>query len=297
MGLTETYDMLGVAVRVEVPDDAAGARIGELLRDAPTTDRPPVHVLRLEQGADGMRTLSQDGEVVRPDMEPPMSVSVLLWAVHQAAMRTDRFVVLHAGCVALGGRGYLLPGEREVGKSTLVTGLVRDGFSYLSDELGAISLEDNLLYPHARPIGLDPGSFPSFQELEPRTTADFADDRRWHLRADDVRPGSRSEPVPPAAVVFPRYVPGTEPAIEPVRRPEALWLLGRSAVNLDVLGRRGFTTLGDIAASIPAYRLTSGSLEDACRMMRSLDSSDSQGVRLPGEAHRTLWVGEERYGW
>ena len=276
MALAETYDMLGVAVRVEVPDPAAAARIGELLRDAPTTDRHPVHVLRLEQapGPDGTRTLIQDGEVVRPDMEPPMSVSVLLWALHQAAMRTDRYVVLHAGCVALGGRGYLLPGEREVGKSTLVTGLVRDGFSYLSDELGAISLEDGLLHPHARPIGLDPGSFPSFAELEPRTTPEFADDRRWHLRGDDVRPGSRSKPVPPAAVVFPQYVPGADPAMEPARRPEALWLLGRSAVNLDILGRRGFTTLGDIAASIPAYRLRSGSLEDACRMLHLLASGD-----------------------
>lgn len=281
--------MLGVAVRVEVPDDAAAGRIGELLRDAPTTDRPPLHVLRLEQapGPEGTRTLIQDGEVVRPDMEPPMSVSVLLWAVHQAAMRTDRYVVLHAGCVALDGRGYLLPGEREVGKSTLVTGLVRDGFSYLSDELGAISLEDRLLHPHSRPIGLDPGSFPSFAELEPRTTREFADHRRWHLRADDVRPGSRSEPVPPAAVVFPHYAPGADPVIEPVRRPEALWLLGRSAVNLDILGRRGFTTLGDIATAIPAYRLTSGTLEDACRMMRSLGSSDSDGGSAParGASH------------
>ena len=281
MPLAETYDMLGVAVRVDVPDEAAAARVRELLSDAPTTQREPFRVIRLELSPDGTRTLIQDGELVRPDMEPPMAVSVLLWAVHQAAMRTDRYVVLHAGCVALDGRGYLLPGEREVGKSTLVTGLVRDGFSYLSDELGAISLEDHLLHPHARPIGLDPGSFPTFAELEPATTPDFADARRWHLRADDVRPGSRSDPVPPAAVVFPRYVPGAEPALEPVPRPRALWLLGQSAVNLDILGRRGFVTLGDIAASIPAYELRSGSLEDACRMMRSLGSSASRDRSAP----------------
>ncbi len=270
--------MLGVAVRVEVPDDAAAGRIRALLRDAPRTRRAADHVIRLElsSGPEPTRTLFQNGDIVRPDMDPAMSVSVLLWVIHQAAMRTDRFVVLHAGCVALNGRGYLLPGEREVGKSTLVTGLVRDGFSYLSDELGAISLDDGLLHPHARPIGLDPGSFPSFPELEPSDLAEFADQRRWHLRADDVRAGSRSTPAPPAVVVFPSYAPGAPPSLEPVSRPEALWLLARSAVNLDIVGRRGFITLGDIAASVRAYRLHTGNLVDACRMIRSVDSNASR---------------------
>lgn len=278
MALVETYDMLGVAVRVEIDDDTAATRIAELLQDAPRTTETPERVLRLEQANDGTRALIQDGEVVRPDMEPPMSVSVLLWAVHQAAMRTDRFVVLHAGAVALEGRGYLLPGEREVGKSTLVTGLVRDGFSYLSDELGVISLDGRTLHPHSRPIGLDPGAFPWFAELEPKTPPEFADDRRWHLRADDVRPGSRSEPVPLAAVVFPQYVADAEPRLEPIRRPEALWLMSRSAVNLDLLGRHGFTTLGDVAASVPVYRMRSGSLDDAAQMIRSVASSASSGA-------------------
>ncbi len=281
--LTETYDMLGVAVRVEVPDEAAAARIRDLLSDAPRTHRAPDHVLRLEfsSGPERTRTLIQNGDVVRPDMEPPMSISVLLWAVHQVALRTDRYVVLHAGCVALEGRGYLLPGEREVGKSTLVTALVRDGFSYLSDELGAISLDDGLLHPHARPIGLDPGSFTWFKELEPSTEPEFADERRWHLRADDIRPGSRSQPVPPAVIVFPRYVAGAPPVLEQLARPQTLWLMAGSAVNLDIVGRAGFATLGDLAASVPAYRLVTGTPQDASRMMRTIGSSATSGPTAP----------------
>lgn len=276
-GLAATFDMLGVAVRVEVPDHAAAARIRELLRDAPQTRRPPDHVLRLELsgGPERTRTLLQDGDVVRADMEPAMAISVFLWALHQLAMRTDRYVVLHAGCVALEGRGFVLPGEREAGKSTLVTGLVRDGFSYLSDELAALSLEDGLLHPHARPIGLDPGSFSTYAALRPSPPAEFADERRWHLLADDVRAGSRSTPVPPAAIVFPRLELDADSLLEPVSRPQALWLLSTSAVNLDLVGRRGFLTLSDLAASIPAYRLRFGDVEDACRMVRSIGSSVS----------------------
>lgn len=272
-GLSATYDLLGVTVRVVVSDAPAAARVRNLLADAPRTRRAPQHVVRLaSSGPDdpAKRTLYDGDRVIRADMGPSLAVAMLMWHLNQVAAATPHYVVVHAGCVAHGGRAILLPGPMEVGKSTLVTALVLHGFGYLSDEYAAVSLEDGMLHPYSRPIGLDPGSFPSFPHLRPKLEAEFEDSSRWHLRADDVRQGCRSDPVPPGAIVFPRYDTGARLQIEPVGRAEALCMMAEQALNLHLLRGPAFRRLGDLAATVPAYRLVFHNLSEACEAVQHL---------------------------
>jgi hypothetical protein len=88
--------------------------------------------------------------------------------------------------------GLVFAGVMEAGKTTLVAGLVRAGFGYLTDEAGAIERETLLIQPYPKPLSLEPGSWPLFPELEPQ--ADLATDEykayEWQVPTAAIRPGA-----------------------------------------------------------------------------------------------------------
>lgn len=69
-----------------------------------------------------------------------------------AAHATDA-VFIHAGAVAWNGAGIVLPGGSFVGKTTLVTALVRAGAEYYSDEYAVLG-PDGRLIPYAKPLSV-----------------------------------------------------------------------------------------------------------------------------------------------
>jgi hypothetical protein len=95
---------------------------------------------------------------------------------------------MHAGGVVLDGTGVILPGDMEVGKTTLVTGLLQAGADYLSDEAVGVGLTDTDLRGYAKALSLDPGSWPLFPSLEPvvpETVKPFLP-HQWQVRASTL---------------------------------------------------------------------------------------------------------------
>jgi hypothetical protein len=69
-----------------------------------------------------------------------------------AEMTTER-IFLHAGAVAWGGRGVIVPGRSWSGKTTLVAELVRAGAAYFSDEYAVLD-HGGLLHPYPKPLSV-----------------------------------------------------------------------------------------------------------------------------------------------
>jgi hypothetical protein len=61
-----------------------------------------------------------------------------LEAMAYSIVTTFHFTPVHAGCVALDGRGLLLCGESGAGKSTLTYACARAGFTYVSDDVASL---------------------------------------------------------------------------------------------------------------------------------------------------------------
>lgn len=261
-----------LSVGLQVSDPACASRLEELLTDL-RGDEGGVGARQLrlcrQAGRAGGRHVLYDGQrVVAAGMDVDEAVAMVLWHLNQLAVTTAGYAVVHAGAVAAHGRGVVLAAPMEAGKSTLVTALVAAGWTYLSDEFAGLSLADHRLHPYPCPISLEPGSFSLFAHLRPPHAS--GDALRWHLRPDDVRPGSLSAAVPPAAVVFPRYRPGALCRLEPVGAADALVLLSNQALNLHSGGQRVFQALARLAAKIPAYRLVFGRLHDATASLDTL---------------------------
>ncbi len=195
-------------------------------------------------------------------------VSTILWHLNQQIVaRCDGSVALHAGAISGATGAAIFPGVSNAGKSTLVAGLVRSGYGYLSDEIAMLDPETFTVAPIPKALAFDPGSFAVFPDAEPTVAPPFAFGlaRKWHVDPEVL--GHVGEPGTVRIIVAPQYSPSATPALERLTEREALDVLIGSAFRLDA---SGFAYLATLATTVPAYRLTSGDLDATLALIEPL---------------------------
>jgi hypothetical protein len=204
--------------------------------------------------------------IVRTPSEPLILV-YLLWHINRAVVaESDRYLLLHAAAGASNGSAILFPAPMDSGKTTLIAGLLRRGLGYLTDEAAAIDPATLDVDPYPKPLSIELGSWELFNDLRPQLDDRFIRfaDEQWHVVPDAVRPGTVAGPCRPRLVVSPRYEPGAKTTIERISRAEGVLLLAENAFNFASHKAEGLNTLAAIVRQCECYRLTMGSLEDAC---------------------------------
>jgi hypothetical protein len=204
---------------------------------------------------------------------PGAILGKLMHEIHGEAIRSTRHrILVHAGAVSWKAKGILLPAEKGSGKTTLVAGLIRAGFDYLTDEAAVIDPESGWLHPYPRPLSLkDPtvDLFPGLRENLPREL------------------GSRKllmTPVSPSAlrrrsvgrscrvqfVVLPQYRADGPTLLSRISRSEALVALAENSFNFEHFGPKGFNVLADIVKDAECYRLSMQNLESSVLAIQEL---------------------------
>ena len=191
----------------------------------------------------------------------------LEWAINSAAVEqlTDHFLV-HAGVVACGETGVMLPAGSGSGKTTLVSALVAAGCRDLSDEVAVIDPAAGALLPFAKSLYIRAASREVLASTYPELRADTPyreanGQPLWYLppRADWLPDG----PVPLRVVVIPQYVTGAATALEPAARTTVLGCLLEQSFNLQRHGGAGIARLARLLQETTCYTLTYGNLSDA----------------------------------
>jgi len=186
----------------------------------------------------------------------------------------DRHTLVHAAGATTETGGILIPGERNAGKSTLVTGLIEAGFGYLTDEAVAIDHETGDLLPFPKAIGLDRGSWPVLSHLEPApgSPAERFQAARWHVPPGTVRPDAISGRRPMRWLISTRYEKGADTAVDDLTAAEGLAIVLEHtfcvATTPDAFGQ-----LVDHIAASRCHRLVSGDLAGAVAAVRDLARS------------------------
>lgn len=277
--VSRTFQALAHRFAVRSTHVGIGRFVEEMYEPFSVADEGPVTLYSITDGLSGTgpHALDIDEDRVVEGAKASRVLNYLTWHVNRSAIHSsnDR-VLVHAAAAALDGVGVLMPAEMEAGKTTLVAGLVKSGFRYLTDEAAVIDPASLRLHPYPKPLSIDPGSWSVLADLEPRVDSSTAAylDVQWQVSPTRIRPTAVSGPVDAALVVFPRYMPGAETEIEPLVRSQAILTLLEQTFLFHSDGRRNLEVLGRFLERARCYRLVSGDLDEACRAV----------ARLAGEA-------------
>lgn len=266
--LDEGFRVLAYSFRIRTTSQACGELVLRAIgacRSPDVADDAPTYVLEV---GEEFAHLDLDDKMVLRKARPGNAFSHLVWHfMSQAVAGVRHVLVVHAGVVvAPDGNAVLLPAPSGGGKTTLTAGLVRAGFSYLSDEMAAVDPESREVLPVPRSLFLKPGTFEALGIAEPVVSpaARRFIDGAWPVTPDDLRPGSLGSRAPIGTVVAPVYRPGAETLIEPVTRAAGLTDLAGQAFNFDSFGGAdGVRLLGEVVRPARCYRLVVGRLDDA----------------------------------
>jgi HprK-related kinase A len=196
----------------------------------------------------------------------------LNWCISQ---HCHQYLLVHAAVVERDGRALALPGPTGSGKSTLCAGLVSRGWRLLSDELMLIDPADGEIVPLPRPIGLKNGGIEAIRRFDPaavigRTAHDTLKGAVSHLKAPAESVRAAGKRAVPGWVVFPRYDPGAQSALQSVRKGQAFMRLADCAFNYHLHGRLGFEVLADLVQACACYELAYADLDEAVSACQKL---------------------------
>jgi len=272
---TRRFQVLDFDFAVRTTDLALGRYLDEAFDGAVAPGEPTV-IYSIVSGLKGKYPhLVFSGEARLMSASWPHVVPrVVTWDVNRKAIDSvqDSHVVLHAGAVAWGDRGLLLPAEMEAGKTTLVAGLLRTGFDYLTDEAAAINPKSFAVAPFAKPLSLDAGSWALFPGMRPTLQGDAEEyaSEQWLVSPNLLRSDSVSSGVPVRYVVFPTYVSGAKTQLRPIRASAALIRMMQQTFGFRHRPERNVRTLGHLVERTEQYELTVGDLGRACDIISQL---------------------------
>ena len=192
-----------------------------------------------------------------------------IWALHaDVSKRVRDFVLLHAGAVVGRGGAMLIPGRSGSGKSSLVLALLQQGFSYLSDELGAIDPITARAYAFEKRISLEEaavGSSPALAgRLEDRQGSLILPDR--YVSPENVD-AAVAGPAPITRLVFIGEDRTGEPRLSGIGAGMAVERMAEHAVNLFRYQERGVILLTRIAENAEAYELQGGTARSRAELL------------------------------
>lgn len=264
-------------------DPAVRSLATAVFRPWATRDGPehlPVLAWRVDRvhdngGAPEWRVRSSAGSDVRMPSAAHAVSTVEVGAI--SALLESSALIVHGALVAWDGRGVLLAGRGEAGKSTLACALWARGAALLGDDVTIVDPVTVAAWPGPRRVSLRaPSRTVLGDTLYERTlrgpsSVDLGDSRLFH--PDEIEPYPRSAAVPLAAIVFLARL-GSEVAparLESIPPAHALLAL------LPYTNRRSLETLGDtirtlapLADRVPAFDLGRGRLTSMAETVEAL---------------------------
>lgn len=278
------YTGLGVRWRFETTDGELAAFLQAALAplrsdepDAATVASPTrrYRVIGARHDSPDAGLIALDGFVVNRTGVGGDPAGFLLWHMNQlVSTGSQHLLLVHASAVVdpRTDGAVVFPASMNSGKSTLVAGLVRDGFRYVTDETVGLDPATLLVHPYPKAIGLDPGSWPLLPEFTPAERDRFValSPGKWFSPISTVGAGPAARrPRPVVALLFPRFDADGTTSCAPVEALDAALALAHNCFNLAAVGQAGVDAIATVAGSVPAARLTMADLPDAVAAVRA----------------------------
>jgi hypothetical protein len=274
--------LLDVFFRLEAERPEAFALLQQLFQtpefDAPA-DGDAIHArFHIDTASAAGCSVEVDGRItpLGPGVDAAFLVSE--WVFLRLLQGSRRFALVHAGAVARHGRGLLVVGPPQAGKTTLAVALAAHGCEYYSDDVAPLSRADGALHPFRKaaavrlPQGIREYHFPGLSGAAAQSRAPSPCPVGWVFLLEPRHNGTS------------RPVSGL-PSVEEIPRDKAALALLRHTMNRVANGELSVSygdhphlkLYGDIFASLSAarcFRLTA--VEPEATALALVDLIDDQ---------------------
>jgi hypothetical protein len=112
----------------------------------------------------------------------------------------DDCILFHAGVVEKDSRGYVILAPSGFGKTTLVLELVSRGYRFLSDEFCPISLNDSVIAPFPRRLGIARSNL-FFTGIPMEKAAYLEFEKKYVIDCNDLFPDSSGVASKPSCII------------------------------------------------------------------------------------------------
>ena len=217
-----------------------------------------------------------DGVAPHDDMPAGHSLAVLEWGLNLViALRSHRYLMLHAAVVERNGYALALPAAPGCGKTTLCAALSHRGWRLLSDEFGLMNPGSLSFVPLPRPMPLKNESIDVIRQFAPEALIgpSIAGTRKGtvaHVKppAESVR--RQQETAEGRWLVFPSWQRDVTLQLHEVPRIDGFAKVATNAFNYEIHGAAGFETVRDLVATSRCFRLTYSNLEEAVEALTAM---------------------------
>lgn len=189
--------------------------------------------------------------------------------------RFSDYYLIHAGVVAHNDKTILLPGSSGGGKTTLIAGMLKNGFRYLTDEIGIIDPHTLRVYPFAKPLNMKIGSLSLFDSFEPEMELIdkhemSIEDKIHHVFVNSGSVQAIDKPVAVGDIVFVRYNPNEKSTLTPVSRANAIFKLAKCSFNHYRFKEGGTDILDGLVRGCRCYQLGFADVGKAVSLLKGL---------------------------
>ncbi len=191
------------------------------------------------------------------------------------ALKTCRFVTVHAGVVAKDGAAIVMSAASGGGKSTLSAALHSKGYALFSDEFALIDLQTAEVKSYPRPISLKQNSIPIARELlgADRISPVISGTPKGDIAYARVNQESLCSPVTSASVkliLFPNFQTGAQSMARRLNPAEAIMRLVAASTNYSLLGEPAYQAMVSIVKGARTFEITYGTTEQSVRLVEEL---------------------------
>ncbi len=239
--------------RADVTD--AIRKLFTLMEAAP--DAAAIGEVRIAQDGALARLLVDGKEVSRSADSFRLLRHLYREVVRKFILENMDLVWIHAGCSASRDGAVILPGLWGRGKSTLVQGLYKNDWLFLSDDVAPINPRTGMAIPF-------PGT-PQIRELSERVLRrdEIGSLSKLAVPIDPQRVGAGGVPV--TGIIFPHFTPGAKTRFETVPPAQAVGELLENCLSFVNNTDMTVAALCALVENLPAYRLVFSDSRDAAQ--------------------------------
>jgi hypothetical protein len=174
--------------------------------------------------------------------------------------RLSNYYLIHAGVVTHNDRAILLPASSGGGKTTLIAGLLKDSFRYLTDEIGVIDPHTFKVHPFPKPLNIKTGSVSLFEDFGPemeviKKNEINIEDKIHHVLVKRSSIHAMDTPLPVGDIIFVEYDPRGKSRLAPISRANAIFEMAKCSFNQYRFKGKGIDILDGLVRGCECYEL------------------------------------------